>query len=54
VGENAGLSEEQLKATVGAWLGDREIRAILERRKKLGEQIDRLVKKNGADTVFLT
>jgi hypothetical protein len=47
------LSEEQLKTTVGAWLGDREIRAILERRKKLGEQIDRLVKKNGADTVFL-
>jgi hypothetical protein len=47
------LSEEQLKATVGAWLGDREIRAILERRKKLGEQIDKLVKKNGAERAFL-
>jgi hypothetical protein len=34
-------------------LGGREIRAVLERRKKLGEEIDRLVKASGADTVFL-
>jgi hypothetical protein len=47
------LTEEQLKAAVGEWLGGREIRAVLERRKKLGEEIDRLVKASGADTVFL-
>jgi len=47
------LTEEQLKAAVGEWLGGREIRALLERRKKLGEEIDRLVKANGPDQVFL-
>jgi hypothetical protein len=47
------LTEEQLKAAVGGWLGDREIRALLERRKKLGEEIDRLVKASGPDAVFL-
>ena len=47
------LTEPQLKAVVGEWLGDREIRAILERRKKLGEEIDRLVKARGAGAVFL-
>jgi hypothetical protein len=47
------LTEEQLKAAVGEWLGGREIRAVLERRKKLGEEIDKLVKASGADAVFL-
>jgi hypothetical protein len=48
-----GLSEDRLKAAVGEWLGDREIRAILERRKNLGKEIDRLVKASGPDAVFL-
>jgi hypothetical protein len=47
------LTEEQLKAAVGQWLGGREIRAVLERRRKLGEEIDRLVKASGPDKVFL-
>jgi hypothetical protein len=47
------LTEAQLKGAVGQWLGDREIRALLERRKKLGEEIDRLVKAGGPDAVFL-
>jgi hypothetical protein len=47
------LTEEQLEAAVGEWLGDREIRALLERRQKLGEEIDRLVKASGPDAVFL-
>jgi len=47
------LTEEQLKAAVGKWVGDGEIRALLQRRKKLGEEIDRLVKAGGPDAVFL-
>jgi len=47
------LTEEQLKAAVGEWVGDGEIRALLQRRKKLGEEIDRLVKAGGPDAVFL-
>ena len=47
------LTEPQLKAAVGEWLGDREIRAMLERRKRLGKEIDKLVKKRGAGAVFL-
>jgi hypothetical protein len=47
------LTEQQLKAAVGEWMGDREIRALLERRRKLGEEIDKLVKANGPDAVFL-
>jgi hypothetical protein len=52
-GKMQALSEEQLKTAVGEWLGDREIRALLERRKKLGEEIDELVKASGPDAVFL-
>jgi len=47
------LTEAQLKAAVGQWLGGREIRAILERRRKLGEEIDKLVTASGPDAVFL-
>jgi hypothetical protein len=47
------LTEEQLKTAIGAWVGGREIRAILERRKKLGEEIAKLVKASGPDAVFL-
>ena len=48
-----GLSEERLKAAVGEWLGDRELRAILERRKNIGKEIDKLVKARGSEAVFL-
>ena len=47
------LTEPQLKAAIGKWLGDREIRALLERRRKLGKEIDKLVKASGPDAVFL-
>ena len=47
------LTEEQLKAAVGQWIGDGEIRALLERRKKMADEIDKLVKERGADAVFV-
>ena len=47
------LTEEQLKAAVGKWIGGREIRALLERRKKMADEIDKLVKLHGADAVFV-
>jgi hypothetical protein len=47
------LTQAQLKAAVGEWLGDREIRALLERRRKLAKEIDKLVAASGPDAVFL-
>jgi hypothetical protein len=46
------LTEDQLKAALGQWLGGREIRAILDRRTKMAEEIAQLVKANGAEKVF--
>jgi hypothetical protein len=46
------LTEEQLKAAVGQWIGDREIRAVLERRNKMADEISKLVEASGADKVF--
>jgi hypothetical protein len=39
-----GLTEESLQAALGAWLGNREIKAMLERRDKMREIIANLVK----------
>jgi hypothetical protein len=47
------LSDERLEAVVGEWLGDRELHAILERRKNMSKEIDKLVKARGSDAVFL-
>jgi hypothetical protein len=47
------LTEESLTAAVGEWLGKGEIKAILERRTKMQEDIDKLVKKNGEAAVFI-
>ena len=41
------LDEPTLQAAVGEWLGDREIRAILERRDEMAEDIEKLVEKVG-------
>lgn len=47
------LTEKQLQAAVGEWVDDREIRALLQRRKKLGEEIGRLVKASSPAAVFV-
>lgn len=48
-----GLTEESLTAALGKWLGKGEIRAILERRKKMGEDIAKLIKENGEAQVVI-
>ena len=47
------LTEESLTAAIGKWLGRGEIRAILERRKRMQEDIDKLVAKLGEAAVFV-
>ena len=46
------LDEASLQPTLGNWMGKGELRAVLERRDKMKEEIDRLVKQRG-ETVFL-
>ena len=47
-----GLTEEALAAAVGPWLGGREIKAILERRKRMAADIEQLVKEKSEAEVF--
>jgi hypothetical protein len=46
------LDEASLQPTIGNWMGKGELRAVLERRDKMKEEIDRMVKQRG-ETVFL-
>jgi hypothetical protein len=47
------LTEESLTAAAGKWIGRGEIRAILERRKRMQADIDKLIKENGEDAVVM-
>jgi hypothetical protein len=47
------LTEESLTAAVGRWIGPSEIRAIVERRKQMQADIDRLIREKGADAVVM-
>jgi len=48
------LTFEQLKGALGRWvLGDGDIRAILERRDRMRQQIDAMVAEKGARLVFI-
>ncbi len=47
------LTEESMTTTLGPWLGQREIRGIVERRDKMQELIDKLVATKGEAAIFL-
>jgi len=47
------LTEGTLTAAVGTWIGKREVQAILERREKMKQQIDKLVRARGEAQVFI-
>ena len=47
------LDEPTLTAALGEWLSGREIRAMLERRDRMGEIIDELVANNGEAAVLI-
>ena len=46
------LTEERLTETLGEWLSEREIRAILARRDRMAEEIAKLVEANGESGVY--
>jgi hypothetical protein len=46
------LTEESLMAALGNWVGRGEIRAMLDRRKKMQEQFDKLIAEKG-DSVIM-
>ena len=48
-----GLTEENLTAAIGKWIGRGEIRSILQRRDRMQEIIDKMVDEMGATTVFV-
>lgn len=47
------LTIESLTAAVGKWLDKGDIKAIIQRRDKMQKSIDDLIKKYGADNVFI-
>jgi hypothetical protein len=47
------LTEESVKAAVGKWMGNGEIRSIIQRRDKMQEIIDKMVAEMGAAAVFV-
>jgi hypothetical protein len=47
------LSRETLSARLSPWLETGQINALLTRRERMQQQIDRLVKDNGASRVFV-
>ena len=47
------LDEPLLTAVLGEWLNGGEIRAVLERRDRMGEIIDKLVEKDGELAVLI-
>lgn len=46
------LTEENLTAALGEWLNGSEIRAILERRDRMADEIAKLIEANGESGVF--
>jgi hypothetical protein len=47
------LTEDTLTKAVGTWIGRSEVRAIIERRQTLQEQIDKLVRASSEAQVFI-
>ena len=47
------LDEATLKEKVGKWMGGGELRAILDRRDRMQQEIDKLVKTRGESAIFL-
>lgn len=52
-GRIAALTEASLTTTLGEWLEPNQIRALLERRARMKQQIDKLVGAHGASKVFV-
>jgi hypothetical protein len=52
-GRISALTEESLTASVGTWLDQAQIRALLDRRARIKQEIDKLVASNGAEKVFV-
>ncbi len=51
-GKITALTFDQLKATLGPWVGDGELRAMLARRDLMAAAIQKLVAERGEDVVF--
>jgi hypothetical protein len=47
------LDEPALKSTLGAWLNEKQIKAMLARRDRMKAMVDDLVAKNGKRAVFV-
>ena len=48
-----GLTEASLTTALGAWLGKNEVRSIIQRRDRMQEILNDLVKKHGEASVFM-
>lgn len=46
------LDEDQLNAAIGKWVGRAELRAILDRRDRMKQEIDKMVKARGESVIF--
>jgi len=48
-----GLTEESLTKTLGAYMGKAEVAAMLKRRDKMAQTIEKLIKQHGEASVFM-
>lgn len=49
----AGLTEADLQGAIGRWVSSKELRAVLQRRDRIAEEIQRMVKQRTERAVFL-
>ena len=47
------LTRDELRRAIGSWIDDEQIDAMLERRTRMAEEIDRLVRKRGRAAVII-
>lgn len=47
------LTSQQLKTSLGQWLDDEAIRAMMSRRDRMAREVDKLTAKNGAAVVLI-
>ena len=48
-----GLTAESLSGALSNWLNEKELKAVIERRDKMAEVIEKLVKTKGEDATFI-
>jgi hypothetical protein len=49
----AALTEADLQAAIGKWVSSKELKAVLQRRDKIGQEVQKMVRDRGERAVFM-